>query len=66
MLVFPRQDNVAEAYIQSSNRLQYDVSLKTSMSAAIEAFQNSSFGGHHMIIVDGRYTKMIDPEVFAR
>lgn len=66
LLVFPKNDAVCEALQNACFRLQMDALIVRDIDATIEAFQNTTAGGHHLIIVDGRASKTLEPELVAR
>lgn len=66
LLVFPKSDVVCDALQNACFRLQMDVVIVKDADSTIEAFQNTTTGGHHLIIVDGRTPKILDPETIAR
>lgn len=66
LLVFPKSDVVCDALQNACFRLQMDVVIVRDTDATIEAFQNITTGGHHLIIVDGRTPKILEPETIAR
>lgn len=66
LLVFHKNDNVYDALISACNRLQFDITITKCMETANDAFQHTITGGHHIVIVDGRYPKNLDPEIIGR
>jgi hypothetical protein len=64
LLVFHKDDQVSEAMTRSCERLNIESSRARNIESALEIFQSTN-GGHHLVIVDGR-CKNIDVESFGR
>lgn len=65
LLVFHKDDQVSEAMTRSCERLNIESSRAKSVDTALDLFQSSTQGGHHLVIVDGR-CKNIDFEAMGR
>lgn len=65
LIAFCKNDPVFEALVTASHRLNFEPTFVKSADAAIEAFQNVA-GGHHIIVVDARYPRIIEADVLGR
>lgn len=66
LLVFHKTDGVYEGLLTACQRVNGEVTLCRSLQAAEEAFRNAVTGYHHLVIVDSRSPKHIDPERVCR
>ncbi|XP_035786852.1 high affinity cAMP-specific and IBMX-insensitive 3',5'-cyclic phosphodiesterase 8-like isoform X7 [Anopheles albimanus] len=66
LIAFCKNDPVFEALVNASHRLSFEPTFVKSAEAAIDAFQNPTAGGHHIIIVDARYPRIIEAEALGR
>lgn len=66
LLVITKNDMVSEAFIGACNRLQMEVRTALCLESAVDAMQHPLTGGHNIIIVDGRFPRVMDPEPIAR
>nr|XP_049463365.1 high affinity cAMP-specific and IBMX-insensitive 3',5'-cyclic phosphodiesterase 8 isoform X4 [Anopheles coluzzii] len=66
LIAFCKNDPVFEALVNASHRLSLEPTFVKSAESAIDAFQNPSSGGHHIIIVDARYPRTIEAEALGR
>uniref|UniRef100_A0A182NJW4 3',5'-cyclic-AMP phosphodiesterase n=1 Tax=Anopheles dirus TaxID=7168 RepID=A0A182NJW4_9DIPT len=66
LIAFCKNDPVFEALVNASHRLSLEPTFVKSAETAIDAFQNPSSGGHHIIIVDARYPRLLEAEALGR
>ncbi|XP_049296477.1 high affinity cAMP-specific and IBMX-insensitive 3',5'-cyclic phosphodiesterase 8 isoform X6 [Anopheles funestus] len=66
LIAFCKNDPVFDALVNASHRLSLEPTFVKSAESAIEAFQNPSSGGHHIIIVDARYPRTMEAEALGR
>ena len=64
LLIFHKDDQVSDALTRSCERLNIESSRARNVESALEVFQSTN-GGHHLVLVDGR-CKNIDVESFGR
>ncbi|KXJ83391.1 hypothetical protein RP20_CCG006847 [Aedes albopictus] len=66
LIAFCKNDPVFEALATACHRLNFEPTFVKSAETAIEAFQNVATGGHHIIVVDARYPRIIEADVLGR
>lgn len=63
--MFHKDDQVSDAMTRSCERLHIELSRAKNVKSALEIIQNPIYGGHNLVIVDGR-CKSIDTELFVK
>ncbi|XP_055533247.1 high affinity cAMP-specific and IBMX-insensitive 3',5'-cyclic phosphodiesterase 8 isoform X1 [Wyeomyia smithii] len=66
LIAFCKNDPVFEALVSASHRLNFEPTFVKSPEAALEAFQNATSGGHHIVIVDARHPRIIEADALGR
>lgn len=66
LIAFCKNDPVFEALVSACHRLNFEPTFVKSAETAIEAFENSTTGGHHIIVVDARHPRIIEADTLGR
>ncbi|XP_058460759.1 high affinity cAMP-specific and IBMX-insensitive 3',5'-cyclic phosphodiesterase 8 isoform X2 [Malaya genurostris] len=66
LIAFCKNDPVFEALVTASHRLNFEPTFVKSSDAALEAFQDATNGGHHIVVVDARHSRIIEADALGR